>query len=236
MTTIVSGFWFVKNKYDKKYLSWFNNSLRINMPYVFFGSKEVIEIVKDIRSDLPTYYIELEISDLETYKYKEYIQTHETHVPSVELSLIWLNKVFLVKRAAEINPFKSEMFGWIDAGICEFRNKKPPEVEMSKDILSKLPLDRFIFCSTEYSYFIPDLVDDHNYYHYISGNFFISVYMIGMISQVYSEFLDKKLPKRELCFSSEQVIFTHMYKCFGDNMFYKFSDGYGSIVTNMYKV
>ena len=72
MLTVVSGFWDVKSKFNKDsnnaYLKWFQNSLLINCPYVFYGTSDVIQIVREIRKDLPTYYIEFEIKDFYTYK------------------------------------------------------------------------------------------------------------------------------------------------------------------------
>jgi hypothetical protein len=152
----------------------------------------------------------------------------------VELSLIWLNKVFLIQKATQINPFNTELFAWIDAGICIYRNHHPPLRPFDFDKIAKLPRNKFIFCSTEYNCFIPDLVMDNNIYHYLSGNFIIDINMINIFCLIYSEFLEKNVPKKMLCYSSEQVIFTHMYKSFGDNMFHKYGDGYGSIINNLY--
>ena len=53
--TCVSGYWRIKNKHDNKFENWFNNTLKINCPYVFFSDKETIEI-KKYRGDLPTQY------------------------------------------------------------------------------------------------------------------------------------------------------------------------------------
>jgi hypothetical protein len=37
-----------------------------------------------------------------------------------------VRKMNLVLEASIINPYKSEWFCWIDAGICIYRDKKPP--------------------------------------------------------------------------------------------------------------
>ena len=62
--TCVSGYWKIKNKHDNKFYKWFENTLKINCPYVFFGNKESIDLARKYRQTLPTYYIELEIEDL----------------------------------------------------------------------------------------------------------------------------------------------------------------------------
>ena len=65
--TVVSGYWIVKNKRSHHdYLNRFSRSLKINCPYVFFGNKESIKIVKKFRTDLPTYYIECDINNFYT--------------------------------------------------------------------------------------------------------------------------------------------------------------------------
>jgi hypothetical protein len=55
--TCVSGYWEIKNKHGDKFNNWFHNTLQINCPYVFFGDKETIEMIKKYRGDLPTHYI-----------------------------------------------------------------------------------------------------------------------------------------------------------------------------------
>ena len=59
--TCVSAYFPVKNKHDDKYIEWFKNTLSINCPYVFFTTKNNIELIERFRKDLPTYYIETEI-------------------------------------------------------------------------------------------------------------------------------------------------------------------------------
>jgi hypothetical protein len=92
LLTCVSGYWNVKNKYENnnesKYDKWFQNTLQINCPYVFFTNKKGIEYIKKFRKDLPTYFIECSITDFKTYKYKDKMITHPGHCPSIELNFI----------------------------------------------------------------------------------------------------------------------------------------------------
>ena len=69
------------------------NTLKINCPYVFFGDKNTIKLVKQFRQELQTYYIEYEIKDFYMYKYKNKMITHKIHCPSIELNLIWNEKI-----------------------------------------------------------------------------------------------------------------------------------------------
>ena len=40
--TLVSGYWVIPNKHDNKFFEWFDRTLKINCPYVFFGNEESI--------------------------------------------------------------------------------------------------------------------------------------------------------------------------------------------------
>ena len=41
--------------------------------------------------------------------------SNQTHCPSIELNLIWNEKIFMIQRALKINPFSSDFFMRIDA-------------------------------------------------------------------------------------------------------------------------
>ena len=231
--TIVSGFWKVKNKHDNKFENWFSKTLKINCPYVFFGNEETINIVKQHRQNLPTHYINCEISDFYTYKYINFIETHNVHCPSKELNLIWNEKLFLVKKAAELNVFNTDFFSWIDSGICTFRDSIPPEVPFPNvNKLLHLPKDKFIFTSSNLFY-DKKLVNDNMYYHYISAGVFIlhKDFIIKFVD-VYKYFIDNLLPKKKWIYT-EQVILTRMYY-FYPELFCKIADGYGNIIPLLY--
>lgn len=75
--------------------------------------------------------------------------THPIHCPSVELNLIWNEKIFMIQKACKINPFNSEWFKWIDAGICTYRDNSPPNIPFPNvNKLNKLPIDKFIYSSS----------------------------------------------------------------------------------------
>ena len=86
--TCVSGYWRINNKHDNNFEKWFNTTLKVNCPYVFFSDRNTIELIKKYRQDLPTYYIECNIEDFYTYKYRDKMITHPRHCPSVELNLV----------------------------------------------------------------------------------------------------------------------------------------------------
>ena len=125
--TCVSCFFEIKNKHGDNFYKWFDNSLKINCPYIIFGNKSSLDKIKKYREGIPTYYIEIEIIDFFTYKYYNSVQLHPIHCPSKELNLIWNEKIFFIEKAKNLNIFNSEYFAWVDAGIYIYRDNKPPK-------------------------------------------------------------------------------------------------------------
>jgi glycosyl transferase family 25 len=235
--TCVSAYWDVGNKHDsKKYSIWFHNTLCVNCPYVFFGDAATIEMVKRIRSVLacPTHYIECKIEDFYTYQYKSRMAaTHPIHCPSVELNMIWNEKIFLLQKASKINPFQSDFFKWIDAGHCVYRSQPPPGLVFpDPDKLNDLPREKFIYSSSNIAEF------DANYFmqdplncHHVSGTFVLHLDLIDTFVEIYKEYLHKMLNPKTLL--TDQIVLTHIYKD-KPELFYKISDGYGKIVVKLY--
>ena len=230
--TLVSGFWVIPNKHDTKYFEWFERTLQIDCPYVFFGNEESINIVKKYRKDLPTHYILLEIKDFYTYKFYNDIKTHPLHCPSKELNLIWNEKIFLIKRAMELNIYDSEFYGWIDAGICIYRdeNMKPSKKAFpNKEKLMALPKNKLIFASSDCETFMPQFANNLYYYHYISGSTYIlHKSFIDTFLGIYKSYLDFYLPQGNWM-HTDQVLLTYIYTQ-SPEIFYKFANGYGNIL------
>ena len=197
---------------------------------MFFTNKENIDIIKKFRKNIPTYYIECYIKDFYTYKYRNKMITDQIHCPSIELNLIWNEKIFMIQKAYEINPFNSEWFKWIDAGICIYRDSKPPE-KLFPDIikLNNLSKDKFIYSSSNILQEI--LITKTNYYHHISGTFILYKNLINKFIEIYKAYLDKLLDNNNIW--TDQVILTHIFKDNKD-LFFKLCDGYGEITRYLY--
>jgi hypothetical protein len=229
--TCVSGFWIVNNKHENKYIDWFQNSLKVNCPYVFFSDKETIEIIKKYRQNLLTFYVECNITDFVTYKYKDKMITHPVHCPSVELNLIWIEKIFLIKKALEINPFSSDFFCWIDAGICNYRTISPPSTSFPNiNKLNILPKDKLIYSSN--NKYVEKYVKPNNYYHHISGtSYILHKNMINGFANIYEKYLDKLIHKNNIW--TDQLVLTHIYKDHKD-VFFELCSGHGEIIPLLY--
>jgi hypothetical protein len=222
--TGVSCYFPIKNKHGNKYTEWFKTSLRINCPYVFFTTSALVPLIKSCRGDLPTHFIECEISDFYTYPFKDKISPHEYHCPSVELNLIWNEKITMVEKAAAINPFQSDWFMWVDAGICIYRDCTP---SIAVPCVKNLPLDRLIFSSSDSPTFNCELVLPDSYYHYVSGTYILHKHMIPKMAALYREYFEKLVDDKNIW--TDQVILTHMYKDYPE-LFYKLCDGYGEVI------
>jgi len=233
MLTCVSCFYKVTNKHNDSYYGWFHNTLAIQCPYVFFSDKEGIELIKSYRKELPTYYIECNISDFYTYAYKDHMTTDPIHCPSVELNLIWNEKLFMIEKAAAINPFNSDWFKWIDAGTCTYRERLPPQCPFpNPDKLAELPTDKFIY-SSSYEFTMKDATT-FNHYHHISGtSYLMHKSMISTMIGLYKEYLHTianraniRLDKNNIW--TDQVILTHIF-IDKPELFFKMCHGYGAI-------
>ena len=229
--TCVSCFFRVKNKHDIQYNEWFKKSLTIRCPYVFFTDEENVNFIKECRGDLPTFYVICTIEDFHTYKFKDKMITHPHHCPSVELNMIWNEKIFFMNRALTINPFQSEWFIWIDAGICVYRYNTPPSIPFpNMDKLNTLPKDKFIYSESE-PYNEPDVRLDNYYHHVTATSFILHKNILYDFTKLYENYLDKLIDKNNIW--TEQVIYTHVFKDH-KHLFYRLCSGYGAVVPNMY--
>ncbi len=188
-------------------------------------------MIKKYRKDLPTHYVICELPELHTYKYKDKFRTDPVHCPSAELNVIWNEKIYLMQKASEINPFHSEWFIWIDAGINIYRTEPPPDRAFpNESILRTLPKDKFIYSSS--NPFDSSQVTATKYYHHISGTYVMHKSIIKKMADIYGKYMDKLVDKQNIW--TDQVILTHIYKDHPE-LFYKLCDGYGEVIRYLYR-
>ena len=128
---------------------------------------------------------------------------------------IQLNKIFCVKKASEINPFKSDRFYWIDAGIT-----KTHAPNLIQEMCPKLlKYDKFLFLSlyyasnTEIHGFLREGVHKHcnvDFVDRIVKGFFFggNIDKIDEILELYHNIIDKTLEEKYL--GTEETYFTIM--------------------------
>lgn len=230
--TVVSGYWRVNNKYGghMKYDEWFKNTLRINQRYYFFCDKSDIDYIKKFRTDLETLFIPYSLDSFHSSKYFGYPPgdkkwTHPTHVPSIEVSMIWHEKIHLIKMAKDADKDKqTEFYVWIDAGICNFRNSPTPVDRLNID-KNKLPHDKVCYSRVK-----------TNYHSFSAGVLIMHKDIIDKIHDLYFQSLIKYQKKyNDWRCGSDQFIWTNMVKEY-PNLFHKLSDGYGQNLTALYKL
>jgi hypothetical protein len=225
--TCVSGYWNIINKHaNGSFLQWFENTLRVNCPYVFFGTEETIELAKKYRRELPTYYITLQLDEFYTRQFKDRMMIREFDCPSAELNMIWNEKIFLIEKAKQLNIFNTEYFAWMDAGVCTFRSRSPPVTPFpNREKLALLPKNKFLFTSSDESYFQPNRMGQ--YYHFISGTYIIHIDIIDTIVSLYKEYIEKYM--EPLHIYTDQILLTYIYRDHSD-LFYQAGHGYGEIL------
>ena len=221
-TTVVSGYWYIASKHSpQEYRAWFKNTLRINAGMIFFYEDETVrQFVAEIRGGLHTWFIKLALSDLATVQLYNPDWVHENHVPTPELGMIWLEKVFLVQRAARVNPFNSSWFAWMDAGCAAYRERPPGDEPWPDErALAQLPRDRVIYTHVQ------------DWYHHFSGAAYL--FHFDMVASVRERF-ENEVKRCAAMLNAwpcghDQYIMTQLLDR-NPAAFYKLGDGYGDLM------
>jgi hypothetical protein len=120
-------------KFDQ-YLSWFGDTLKVKTPMIVFVDQSLVSFVEKHRNNLPTKIIVQSLDEtpyfnltkdideiLKSKKFKDNIGAPER----IECKLALYNSIIYskfqwVKKSIEDNPFDSEYFMWMDAGLSRF--------------------------------------------------------------------------------------------------------------------
>jgi len=138
--TIVTALYDINREGDgdgrkfQEYLSWFKETLKVKKPMVIFVDESLVSFVEENRKDLPTKIIKQPLEEIPYYsltpdidnilksdEFKSKIGSPER----VECKLAIYNSIIYskfqwVKRIISENPFESEIFMWMDAGLSRF--------------------------------------------------------------------------------------------------------------------
>jgi GR25 family glycosyltransferase involved in LPS biosynthesis len=232
--TCVSCFYNIgKSKYNTDaYTKWFASTLNIDANYVIFTDLASLELIKPYRQDQNTRYV---IKPLDEFTIKAGMldpkrHMHETHVPSLDVGLIWLNKLEMVKLASESNEFSSDWFMWIDAGLASLRDVKPggPAFKFANLDFSKFSPAKLYYGQSEPNEIMSGIWE---YKHNVQGGFFIiHKSSINKFFKLFQEYFANCIAQvnNYICLS-EQVIWSHILKD-KPAIFEKLCDGYGCII------
>ena len=221
-TTVVSGFWNITSKHPPEaYSAWLNNALRLNAGMVFFYEDESVRrLVSHIRAGLHTQFVQLAIRDFAVAQLYDRAWVEPVHIPTAELGMIWLEKVYLIQRAAALNPFASHWFAWMDAGCAPYRQRAPgPQPWPSEQALARLPRDRVMYTHVE------------EWYHHYSGTAFMyHADMVGPVLQRFEQEVRRCAASRTpLPCGDDQYLWTQLLER-EPAAFHKVGDGYGELM------
>lgn len=160
----------------EEYLSWFKKTLEIKSPMVIFIEEELKDFVQSCRKNLPTKIIIQSLQDVPYYFLNDKIQNildddqYKFKIGSpqrVECNMSLYNVIIYskfpwIKEVVLDNPFNTEYFMWIDAGLSRFFDQhgidlcnKYPSENAEKSLLE---VKDNILIQTSMSYY-PDLVN-----------------------------------------------------------------------------
>ena len=224
--TIVSGYWNINSKFShNKYDEWFNNTLKINQRYIFFCDKSNNEYINKFRSEYETIFVDSPIDNLFSRQFYKDNWTNPTHVPSPELGMIWHEKIHCMKLAKDNDQNPTDFYVWVDAGVCIYRDNKPPNNRLNLIDTNMLPHDKLC-----YSY-VKD--DNHNF---AATVLIMHKSIIDRIHDIYFEYLIKLGEElNDWRCGSDQVIHTKMLLDYPE-LYHKFSEGYGENLVELYKI
>lgn len=224
--TVVSGYWNINSKFSNyDYDNWFENTLKINQRYIFFCDKSNNEYINKYRAGYETIFIDYPIDNFYSRQYYKNNWVDEKNVPSVELGMIWHEKIHCMKLAKDNDKTPTDFYVWIDAGVCTYRYNKPPKIRLNLKDINSLPHDKLC-----YSYI-------RDTYHNFTGTVLIMhKSIIDKIHTVYYEYLTElgKYVNDFRC-GSDQFVHTQILLDYPD-LYHLLSVGYGENLTELYKL
>jgi hypothetical protein len=140
-TTILSAYFDISRngRPNEQYFNWIKKTLKLNAPFIFFTQAKLRNIIETIFSELQINQkrftiITIEKEELEYYKdietlknilssskYKEKIAyPYRIECTNPLYSIVIYSKLTLLVNGAQLNPFNSMKFVWMDAGISRF--------------------------------------------------------------------------------------------------------------------
>ena len=145
-------------KYSE-YTNWFFNTIRIQAPMIIYVEPQLVDIVKEIRGSLPTKIIPQILGTIPllwSIPFVEQIlqspqwKAHQKHPNdlvnrSPAYAPVIHSKMVYMINAIEENPFNTDMFFWIDAGLSRFWRANPMSSEPHPRTVRDLRKSRKIF-------------------------------------------------------------------------------------------
>lgn len=220
-----------------EYLTWFAETLKVKSPMVIFVEDSLKEFVQKHRKNLPTKIITQSLKEVPYYHLNDKIQTilddknfkEKINSPSrieCKMSLynvIIFSKFAWVKKVIEENPFNSEYFMWMDAGLSRFFEPHGVNINLSYPSETAITTllenkDNVLIQAT--MNFYPDLVNskvcDESYF--FDSRSWVMAGLWGGGSKILSKFCNMvdsvfqdKMIKNNII-NNEQIVMAYLYK------------------------
>ena len=231
--TVVSSHYDIKLGKRKSfhYRQWWPQTLALNCPYMLFTDSHLVaKALLKARNSLPTIVIYRNLNDSFATQYILENMTIRQHVPSIELGIIWAEKMELIKIASDINPFQSEWFAWVDSGNALYRKIKMPNIYWPNAMaLEMLPKNKFLHTASWFPWGVVE----------VAGTAFM------LHQDMIVDFREKWINKYSWCqkthpiknyynCASDQYILTRLKHQF-PSLFYQIGYGYGDLVRKLFK-
>ena len=157
-TTIVTAYFKLpKAKAShKQYETWMSNMLAIDNDMIIFCDAKMMDTIVRFREGKldKTHIVETSFHDFYCYRYANYFLEHSKMDREVAIGhnmflyMIWNEKSNFLKRAIELDPFKSDYFLWTDIGC--FRRPNRDFIHWpNPQRVAALPKDRVLLLSVE---------------------------------------------------------------------------------------
>jgi hypothetical protein len=210
------------------YLEWFKKTLEINSPMVIFvdqDTREFVEINRKGRETLiiteplenaPYYNLKNSIdSIIQSEEYREKIKdSNRIECKSSLYNIIQYSKFGWVKRASEMDPFRTNLYLWLDAGIStDSRYPGDTFLESISDMENEVYIQIFMSSYPDLvnSYSLSDeyLLDNRSY---VAGGIFIaSKNSIKLIKSEIDHILEKMMLEKGIV-NNEQIAIGYLLK------------------------
>lgn len=221
---------FPKN-YDR-YSGWMKNFLSIDAQMIFyvddFYYERAVEIRKKYDPNLEkTTFIKTTIGDLEAYKtyynkmsslmnspeFKSKIQFQVSDMLYPLYNVLMYNKCNFIKEAAEMNPYNSEYFYWVDLGACRNESSDYERVHWPDSSNQDYFNNKITFFSHSGPGF--DIGDQETHFlsqsRFIQGGYFIvPINKVNFLKREVESVIEETLAKGYI--GSDEKIFDLIYK------------------------
>ena len=210
-----------------EYRKWFTETLKIPLPVIVFCKSVDAQWISNARGS----HLETLIITESQIPLEDIVDTVKAILPSMRRgrgSVEWVNERYIptqfskavwMQRAIELNPFKSDAFFWVDAGVSRFFTRGQPDAPFALLQATQLEPDRLYISGTDNLHLLDTMPSNSmigSQLNFVMGGVFGG--RVGPVTRVTSALLhvlyETMLSKRRI--DNEQVALGLIYKAHKD--------------------